>query len=250
MFLMKKVFLKNSRGLKLAADFYQSKSKSAIILSHGFLGDRHEWGKFDKTAEVLNNAGYNVVTFDFSGCGESDDAKITLAKQVEDLRSVISSLRNSGITEIGMLGLSNGALVSLLAYDENIKSIVLWNPSTTSKSPDRILERKEIIEARDWGYSAITIPNARRQRVLVDSQFLVEKQRVNQKTLLERINCPVLIIQGEKDEVNPVNEAKSAITYLKKSKLEIIPGEGHDLKLSLDRVISFTLDWFRFHLIK
>lgn len=82
----------NSRGLELTGDLYKSDSTTGVVMSHGFTGDRTEWGYFDRIAEDLNEAGYNVFRFDFSGSGESGDNAITVEKEVDDLDSAIRYL--------------------------------------------------------------------------------------------------------------------------------------------------------------
>lgn len=83
---MERVEFENSRGLTLVGDYLQADSDAGIVMAHGFTGDRTEWDYFDQVAEYLNDSGYNVLKFDFSGSGESDDEPITIGNQVEDLK--------------------------------------------------------------------------------------------------------------------------------------------------------------------
>lgn len=49
-------------------------------MTHGFTGNKEQFGKFKEIAENLNQAGFNALSFDFSGCGESGEDAITVKK--------------------------------------------------------------------------------------------------------------------------------------------------------------------------
>jgi len=121
---MKTIKIQNSRKQNLVADLYSTDSNTIIIMCHGFTGDRHEWGKFDQIAESFFNSGYNVLNFDFSGSGESDDDSLTVAKEINDLKSVIKYARDNNYQNIILFGLSLGGLISFFCYDDNIRAIV------------------------------------------------------------------------------------------------------------------------------
>ena len=67
---MEKITFKNSRNLNINGLFHPVDSDSVIILCHGLGGDNSEWGRFEPTATKFNEAGYNVLRFDFGGCGD------------------------------------------------------------------------------------------------------------------------------------------------------------------------------------
>jgi alpha-beta hydrolase superfamily lysophospholipase len=77
----------NSRKLNLTGTLYKDNSDTIVVMAHGFIRDSR---RFEYIAQCLNASGYNVFTFDFSGCGESDNDKLTGAKQVDDLQSAIA----------------------------------------------------------------------------------------------------------------------------------------------------------------
>ena len=97
-----------------------------VILAHGFSGDQTEWGRFTKTALEFNKAGFDVVTFDFSGSGKNPREPITLSKQVQDLKDVYKWVKNKGYVNINVLGLSFGGLTALEANLPELKSTVFW----------------------------------------------------------------------------------------------------------------------------
>jgi len=100
-----------------------------VILAHGFTGDQEEWGRFTKTALEFNKAGFDAVTFDFSGSGKNPREPITLSKQVQDLKDVHIWVKSKGYKKINVLGLSFGGITTLVANLSEIKSTVFWAPA-------------------------------------------------------------------------------------------------------------------------
>ena len=77
-------------------------------------------------------------------------------------------------------------------------------------------------------------------------KYLEERVEVNQEELLSRIEIPVLILHGDKDDKVPLETSKEAIKFLPKgSKLEIIKDAKHDLEEDYDEVIRLTINWLK-----
>ncbi len=244
---MEKITFKNSRGLSLVGNFYYSKSKSIVILSHALANDKSERGKLDAVAEKLNGSGFGVLAFDFSGCGESDDDTLTIEKEVDDLKSAIDFVKSKGYKKIGLFGHSIGALVSLRCYSSEIKTMVLWSPITNKvkyKWEDK-LSKGQLEELNEKGYYTRTRTNAVRLVYHIDKKMLRERELVNQKELLSGVSCPVLIIQGTNDLSVPIVDSENAIKLLSKdSNLEIVVGADHDFINHVDVMVKLTNDWF------
>jgi putative redox protein len=75
---MEKVTFKNSRNLSLVGNFYPSSPENIIIMCHGFTSDKSSRGRFDRFAYAFHQLGYSILAFDFSGCGKSDDDRLTM----------------------------------------------------------------------------------------------------------------------------------------------------------------------------
>jgi len=248
---MERVIFKNSRNQSLIGHLYTCESKSIIIMSHALANDKSERGKLDKVAEKLNQSGYNVLAFDFSGCGESDDDTLTIGKQVDDLYSAIKFSQSKGYSSIGLFGHSVGCLVSLKCYTSEIETMVLWSPVTNKirYSWDEKLSKEQLKELKEKGYFTRIRKNAIRTTYLIDKQMLIDRETVNQKELLENINCPILIIQGTEDISIPLEDSKRAIALLPKdSHLKLVEGADHDFTEYIDVLVQISNDWFIKHL--
>lgn len=248
---MERVVFKNSSNQSLVGHLYTSDSKSIIIMSHGFAGDKSEWGRFDKVAESLNQSGYNVLTFDFSGCGESDDDTLTVDKQVDDLKSAIKFVKSRSYQKIGLFGHSLGGLISLKCYSPDIVTMVLWAPVTNKVKYtwDKRFSKEQLQELEEKGYLTKIRDKGIRRKILIDKQMLKDREMVNQKDLLKNINCPILIIHGKQDASVPYADSEEAIKLLSKdSKLELVEKADHGFYDYIDIIIKLSNNWFLNHL--
>ncbi|MCD4666554.1 alpha/beta hydrolase [archaeon] len=240
---MEKVTFQNSRNLKLVGCFYPSDSKNVIIISHGFAANKDRT-RLITAAEKFSNEGCAVLRYDAGGSGESDDSPVTIKNYYDDLKSAIKYVRDKGYENIGLLGESFGGLTSILAYDENIKSLVLWSPVIDSMVSTLYEENKKEIESKGF-----IIYKKDGREFKIPKEYFDEKIAVNQKEILSGIKTPVLLFYGSEDDTIPFEDCENALKYLPKdSKLEVIKGAGHKLEEDIDRVINLSLGWFKKYL--
>lgn len=245
---MEKIIIKNSRKLKLAGDLYTSDSDKIIIMCHGFGYDRHEKiSKFDKIAENFNRVGYNVLSFDFSGVGESDNDSLTVAKEIDDLQSVIKFIKAKNYQRIILFGASLGGLIAFSAYDKDIKAIVAMAPVTDKVASDwrhKHFTAEELNEFKKTGQLIYKKNNGPREYIIIDREYLLEREELNQKLLLRNIKCPVLIMHSTDDDFIPLKVSKKAVEILgHKGELYIIKEGGHAFLEHIDTVINKTINW-------
>ena len=243
---MEKITFQNSRNLNLVGDFYPAAEDRAVIMMHGFTGDRHEWGKFDKAAQELAAAKYSVLNFDFSGSGESDDDSLTVAKEVDDANSAIAYLQGKGFSKLGLLCLSLGGLVAAKACDRRIKTMALWAPVTQPvEDPRARYTSEQLQELDETGVITYKRDKGFRRTLSIDQQMLTDRKTVDPEALLSHIRCPVLIVHGSADNKVPTVGSKKAIYCLPlESRLVIVPGADHRFEEHVDDFISHTVDWF------
>jgi pimeloyl-ACP methyl ester carboxylesterase len=119
------VTLHTSDRLDLAAWYAPSRNGATIILVHGSGGSRA--GGIKSRATMLANAGYGVLVYDARGSGDSEGRPESLGwTWHRDLEAAVNWLAARKITNVGVLGLSTGAVVALeTAGDEpRIKAVV------------------------------------------------------------------------------------------------------------------------------
>lgn len=247
--MTERVTFKNSRDLDLVGELYSAKGDNAIVLVHGLTGDRHEGGRFDKAAQVLNSSGFIVFRFDFSGSGESDDDTLTIEKQVDDLKCAIAYVRERGLGDVALLGLSLGACVCAQVYDDEIRAMVFWAPVThAASSPEDYYGPEKVQELQEEGVITRIRDNAARGKVVIDKRLFEEWKAIDQEALLSRIKIPVLIVHGDQDARVPLEDSRKALKYLPSgSRLEVVEGADHIFNDQLDTFIDLANSWFEEH---
>src|SRR3989338_7509397 len=98
----------------------------AVVLVHGFYGDRDEHGMFVSFAEKLTEHGFLVYRFDLSGCGESEGeySKTTLTKLAEDVRAILDFIKKRPAVDrrrLGLVGFSLGTSTILALRPRDVK---------------------------------------------------------------------------------------------------------------------------------
>ncbi|GAB3907884.1 hypothetical protein GCM10029964_106780 [Kibdelosporangium lantanae] len=213
-------------------------------MAHGFCSDRHSRGRFDRLARDFTGIGLSVVTFDFSGCGESDDDVITLAHEVEDLRAVIAYVRAEGATDIALHGHSLGGSVCLSAYDEGITTIVTTGGATGAMHYDwtQIYTVEQLQEITRSGFT-------QDGRHVISQQTLDDFAQRDQHALLDPVKAPILLIHGDSDpEERQLLALSRQATLPPGSRLEVVEGAGHSFDGHMDEVSALALDWYATHL--
>ena len=104
-----------------------------IVACHGLYSTKDS-PKYIEMGEHYSNQGYNLLRFDFRGCGTSkgDFYQSTLTNRLHDLRKVLLYLRKHYPNSyIGLFGSSLGGVVSVLTASQGlwpeIHALVVWS---------------------------------------------------------------------------------------------------------------------------
>lgn len=104
--------------INLKGWFFEVKgSNKTVILAHGYRQNRLQYGEdtFVLIKSLLNQ-GYNVLTFDFRNCGESEGKVTTVGiYEKNDLLGAINYAKKLGSKQIVLMGFSMGAATSIVA---------------------------------------------------------------------------------------------------------------------------------------
>lgn len=224
-----------------------------VIMCHGFASDQYANGRFEKLAQALNEQDISALSFDFSGCGESEDDALTADKLSDDLTSAIGYVETLGYKKIALFSHSLGAFISLKTYSEIIKTMVLLGPLTGPLDfrADEFYTEEQLREVKEKGYFTIKNENRIRKEVMVDPQLTTDIAEIDQKALFGKINCPILMIHGDLGEMEETLSpgSKDAIKLLSDdSTLVVIEGASHSFVEKYDKVIKLSVDWFLKHL--
>ena len=242
---MEKISFKNSRNLNLAGNFSKADSDKIIILCHGFTGDKSEWGRFTEAGKALSREGFNVLAFDFSGCGESDDEALNSESFVDDLNCAIKWAKAKEMNRIGLLGLSLGGNIACRVNAPEIITRVLWAPVTKASNALEHQEKKDL-KLLDENTYLRTRQSGVRKEIKISKQIFDYFTQVGQKELLLKVKTPVLILHGDKDDNIPIEYSINAMHYLPDgSQLKIIKGADHEFADMVERFVVPTVFWFK-----
>ena len=198
-----------------------SKQIPFVIICHGFMGDKYEWGRFTETATALSEEGVESLIFDFSGSGENEREFITLSNQARDLEDVYDWVKNQGYSRIAVIGLSFGGLTLLVANLPEIKTYVFWAPGfylkRTFSAMAKNLKKKPLVIPTSGEFEPITI----------DHTFTEDLNNYDADSYLQKLQTPTLIVQGTRDTTIGLENAREAFRHL--------PEDGHHQLIEIEK---------------
>jgi alpha/beta superfamily hydrolase len=133
------------------ADLYGQGTRG-VVLAHGGRFSKESW---EKQAQVLAEAGFRVLAFDFRGFGQSQGGPNSKAPDdgtQYDVLAAVRYLHNHGAKSVSVVGGSFGAWAaaqaSVEAQEGEIDRLVLLAPSAIDE-PQKMKGRKLFVIARD-----------------------------------------------------------------------------------------------------
>lgn len=213
---------------KIAVRHLKRGDDVAIILAHGFFNNKDTY-LFKSIAEMLHKK-YDVFAFDFRGHGRSTGLFSWTAYEPQDLRAVVSLVKEHGYKKIGIIGFSLGAATTLIEMSQNpvpeIKSIVaVSSPSDFWKIDFRFWEPEMLNDLKlNLG------PKGKGKGVLPGNPFLPKVKPVD--AVMQISDTPILFIHGSNDWLIKPKHSENLFNAAKaKAELKIMKGAGHAEKI-------------------
>ncbi len=223
-----KVSFKTRDGVELKGWFVPSTTgdKRTLIMCHGW-GDNK--GELLKQTYFLNeNAGFNLLYFDFRSHGESAGEITTIGGlETIDFDAAVAWLRGAKpdlADRVGVFGLSMGAAVTVVSLPKHpdLRCAVVESPYSDYRG---VINR--------WGWNHLKIPPF----PLIDVAMWILRRRVGNREVdsfnpIESVPLiaprPLLIIAGEMDDLMPVDDVRRVFEAAREPKqLWIVPGAFH-----------------------
>jgi len=227
--------------------FYSAVCQHILIICHGFRGRKENSGKIFSFAERLNQAGYGVLAFDFSGSGESDGEfkNITLTGQASDLTCIIEYIQSKYNLPIILLGRSFGGTTVLSGAAENINiaGYILWSTP--------VYLHETFAEIMADTYNQLQMGNTVRLsdaagEFEISPDFIRDFDAHNMERYLAAIgNRPVLIIHGLSDTTVHPSNASYMSRHLPNAELKLIKGAEHRFENKIREREDITLAWLK-----
>ncbi|MEE4198032.1 MAG: alpha/beta fold hydrolase [Bacteroidales bacterium] len=200
-------------------------------------------------SEEMANHDIATLRFDKRGVGKSsseklDETGLTIDQYAKDVKSIINFLKNTGFEEIYIIGHSEGSLIALLALQETeVKGFI--SIAGAGNSADSILKKQLKPQLPPGFYHSVeTIIDSLKKEKYVKNippqlnslfrssvqPYLISWFKYSPAELIKNIQCPSLIIQGDKDIQIDMEEAILLAKATEKANLVKIKNMNHILK--------------------
>ncbi|XP_055451121.1 valacyclovir hydrolase [Psammomys obesus] len=214
-----------------------------ILLLPGMLGT----GKTDFSPQLqnLNKKRFTVVAWDPRGYGYSRPPDRDFPRDFfeRDAKDAVGLMKALQFKQISLLGWSDGGITALIAaakYPSYIRKMVIWGANAYITEEDSRLyqgirdvskwsekARKPLEALYGYDYFAKTcekwVDGINQFRHLPDGNIC--------RHLLPLVQCPTLIVHGEKDPLVPRFHADFLLENVKGSRLHLMPEGKHNLHL-------------------
>jgi pimeloyl-ACP methyl ester carboxylesterase len=187
--------------------FPYSGSKKTVLMVHGYGKNRLQFDEETfKLITRLNNEGFNVMTFDLRGSGNSSGSMYTFGKnETQDVLSAIKYLNQQQTEQIVLMGFSSGASSCLSAvnqtpYRDSVIGVVADSPYATIDG-----------QVSSMVSSALWLPDIPFKPIV---EFIVRKLTKVDNTMdiipqvSSIIPTPVLLIDGAQESPSPYSNTK------------------------------------------
>ncbi|MFN2150560.1 MAG: alpha/beta fold hydrolase [Anaerolineales bacterium] len=222
-----------------------------VVLLHDGLGSTRSWRR---QVPALAQAGYRVILYDRWGYGQSEARPYlevpSFRDDLADLESILSTLQ---IGSTSLIGHSDGGTIALYfaaQHPEQVTSLVTiaahiyLEPKMESgvKKIRQTFEMNENFRAKFRG-----VHGDKFEAVFhnwFDGWHTPKTLDWDMRSLLPKILCPTLVIQGEKDEHATRQHAQDIADGIIGSELWIASGAAHMLPLEIPKLLNKKLVMF------
>lgn len=245
---MEKICIKDGeKEIKAYINIFPAASHM-VVVCHGFRGSKENGGRIFDFADSLQEAGFAVLAFDFTGSGESpgDFAKVTLTRQAEDLKTVINYVKKNLSLPIILLGRSFGGTTVLAGGtgEPDVKGFILWSaPVFLHLTFAGLIPQKQYKLLRS-GYEIEIADESGIFKLGPD--LIRDFSNHDMDKYIENIGRrPTLIIHGEEDKVVPLKNAFYLTGKIPVCTLKVFQGADHKFINDYKKREYYTINWLR-----
>lgn len=250
--LSNKLIKSKHHNKPIVADVFYNQSnikKPIVIFCHGYKGYK-DWGAWNLAAKLFAERNLFFVKFNFSHNGGTAENPIDFPDleafgqnnytiELNDLETIIDwitandAFKNEvDVNNITLIGHSRGGgIVSIKAFENTkISKVITWNGVSDYAERFPIGEKLE-----EWKNSEVMyVLNGRTKQEMPHfyqfyQNFKENEDRLTIKNAIQKLNKPLLIINGEYDTVVSSFEGEKMQSWNSKSKKIVVKEMGHTL---------------------
>ncbi len=274
----------HSEGLEIHGSLWKTDhpEKGAVLFCHGAFETQENWTAF---ADRLSQEGFTVFTFDFAGHGASQGMRgaVNLRAWAYNIRDAMNYLQRRGCSIFGLVGWESGGSAAMLAAAHDVRlscAVIISAPVYLLPTlAERVVYMLASIVAKlkmafvhkpltfsrlnEMKRSGIMVDEAANEAYFADSKVQqiyntfpfpggLDNVWVDITGAAEKVNIPILVIQGTEDKIIPTNQSQKLHDLLQgRKKLKMVDGSGHAVHLDLQKDTAYTLiaSWMKANLI-
>lgn len=205
---------------------------------------------YEMLAKSFDSAGFSSFRYDKRGVAESTGAAmkeedLRLDTYIEDLTDIINHLKSSGYKKIFIAGHSEGSLIGMAAAKETKVDGFISISGAGFPAGDIIREQldkqpldaaisqkaSDIITSLQKGETVSDVPPVLQSLFRPSVQpYIISWFRYDPRNQIEKLLCPILIVQATCDIQVGVENATSLFNASKQAHINIIKNMSHTLK--------------------
>ncbi len=209
------------------------KGQPVVILHGGIFGSTIEMAEFIDSLKV----DYQVIAISTRGHGKSEigTKPITYEQKAKDVMAVVDKITKNKVI---LLGFSDGAYTGYKVasmYPDRISKLIAIGAGEQKPGLRKVVfnttEEAFKMDSAYWKQQLSLMPQPERLQEFWNDMAHFYNSMVASKDLLMSIECPVLVMAGEKDMNAPLPTVINAYNMIPNCQLSIVPNCGHTVFL-------------------
>ena len=221
---------------------------SPILMLHGGI-----YGYIDEFSSLIDklSKNYQVICLATRGHGKSEVGRTpyTYQQRANDAYQLLQHLQLSKVLVIGFSDGGYSALKLAALYPEAVQKVVAMgvgdDPEIKDREPYNYTSERLLAESGSFFQSRLALmpePN-RWEESLQYGNHLYNEDFLSRETF-EKIQCPVLLMNGENDQYSTVDALVTAYQAIPNAHLSIIPKCDHVIFFCNFEAVWESMDWF------
>lgn len=196
--IKEEITFKNKQDIFLSGrlNYSDPNSSEGVIFCHGLFSSKDAY-KINSIASSISDAGFILLTFNFSYIETNKIDSISISSSVEDLSSAVEFLTKRGITKIHLIGSSMGGVTASIysSHANTIQSLI--SIATPIDLRSLIIDNTKINNPENLPIDGISKIDG----ITIKNTFIHEAISLKPIKVIENIKSPTLLIHGEDDNV-------------------------------------------------
>jgi putative redox protein len=202
--------------------------RGGVVLAHCFTCSR-SYKVIRNLATGIEDGGYAVLRFDFTGLGESDGdfAETSLTTNVGDLEAATRYMQLRGFGSCALVGHSLGGAAALLAARESpeIRAVATVAAPSTAEHVRHLFDEDDIETALSSGRVHVKIAG---RPFEISAEFFKDLGRQSTLDHITNLRRPLLVVHGTADQVIGIEESEKVFSAARQPRwFAAIPDANH-----------------------